>query len=450
MTKADEDATAAPAFVQPKRLIRWGAVALALAGWYSSWYSFRVSAGDKVRDPLMGAVCDYMQSAEENGCETVLTTPRAFFRMGPNENSPRIPLAAAGMAYFAFLGLWYLFVGPPTHAARGWHLVIAAVVFWGAVSSAHYVHVMANVLHAWCGSCVVTHIINGAMVLLTLLAWPWRKPTKAVLAHPSTRLALAAGTSALLAFAMHFAWVYVGMASAFVQQRAKTYAEVLDDPEYIRWDFGRQPTVSLNLRADEPYDGPEDAAHTVVVFGDFQCRACLTSHKALAEVAGKYPGSLRIAFRYYPQDGACNPDEHYRNAGHPSGCRAAYAAEAALMVAGREAYIEMQRTLWDRQAELPDVPLAQQSEEQRELFAGWAAGLGIDRAAFATAMESPAVAARISADIELADELGIHSIPVIYLDGKRVRGWTKLANWDALLGADEAAEPDTAPDSSGS
>ena len=450
MAKVDADEAAVPVLVQPKGWIRWVAVMLAIVGWYSSWYSFRVSAGEKVKDPVMGAVCDYMEKEEGSGCAAVLTTPQAFFRLGTNENSPRLPLAAAGMAYFAFLGLWYLFVGPPTHAARGWHLVIAAIVFWGACSSAYYVHVMANVLHSWCGSCVVTHIVNGVLALLTLLAWPWRKPEKVVLAHPSTRLALAAGTSGLLAFAMHFAWVYVGMAGAILHERSKAYAEVLNDPEYICWDFARQPIVPLNLREDEVYDGPEDAPHTVVVFSDFQCRACLTAHETLAEVVRKYPGSLRIAFRYYPQDGACNPDEHYRYAGHASGCRSALAAEAALLVGGRDAYLEMRRTLWERQNELPNVPFEDQSEEQRGLFADWAVELGLDRAAFETAMESPAVAARIRADIELADELGIHAIPRIFLDGKRVRNWTKLATWDALLGTDEVAEPETTPDSSGS
>jgi protein-disulfide isomerase/uncharacterized membrane protein len=427
-----------PRFVQPKPWIRWLAVILAAAGWYVSLYSFRIAAGNLVNDPLMRLVCGGDDGPGGSDCTAVLTSPQAYVPLSRQPGAPRIPLGAFGMCYFAALLLWYLFVGPPTRPGRYWHLLVTAVVLCGACYSAYYIHVMANVLHRWCNSCLAAHGLNGGLILLTLLAWPWRSPPKAVVPHPTARLALGTALAGVLAFATHMAIVLLGLSWSLLDQRTKDYAAIIDDSAYVLWDFHRQPEVSLPLYDDEVFAGSPTAANTIVEFSDFQCPQCRQAHEMFVSLAGKYPDRFRLAFRYCPQDSECNPDPRWRGAAHASACRAARAAEAARAVGGREAYLNMRKKLWDHQSELPTVPFAQQTEAQRRLFEDWAAELGLDRAAFAAAMDSPAVAARIQKDIAAAERLGLSAMPVVYVNGKRLRNWSKKETWDALLAGPEA------------
>jgi protein-disulfide isomerase/uncharacterized membrane protein len=425
-----------PSFEQPKPWIRWLAVALALAGWWVSWKLLLVSFGAAANDPFLQVVCG---GGPSSGCDSVLTSSHAYVRISPSGEAPKIPVSAFGMGYFAFVALWYLFVGPPVWRSRLWHLLPGLVVLFGAAESLAYIGVMKYVLGRWCGGCLAAHAINGGLLLLTLAAYPWRRTTPPGPRHPSTRLALATVAAGGLAFLLHLVGTYTATVLNILQERTGTYAEVLNDPEFILWDFNRQPVVSIPLYEDELIAGAPSAPNTVVVFSDFQCPACLKSHEMLLRVAEKYPTAVRVVFRYYPQDPACNANPRFRSGGHASACRAAQAAEAARVVGGRDAYLAMRKKLWDNQAALPMRPYVDQNARARELFADWAADLGLGRAAFVAAMDSPAVAARIQADIAEADRLGIQTVPVVYVNGKRLRNWSKLETWDAILGGQPPA-----------
>jgi protein-disulfide isomerase/uncharacterized membrane protein len=422
------------AFKSPRAWLAWIAVILALAGWYVSLHSFLVSAGQNVNDPFMRVVCGGAPDAQASGCAAVLTSDWAYIRLSPNPGALRIPIATLGMAYFASVLLWYLFIGAPTRAGRGWHLLIGLLVLCGAGYSLRYIYLMQFVLRRWCGSCLTAHALNAGLIILTFLAWPRRGRSRAAPAHPSARLALATSTAAAATSLVHVAIVLMATANWMFDRYQTEVAGFLADPAFIRWDYGRQPEVALPLRANDVFGGDPAAPNTLVAFGDFQCGACRQSHQTLMQVAGRHPGKLRVAFRYYPQDPECNPDPAFRIGGHASACRAARAAEAARLVGGPQAYLAMRTKLWDNQNELPTVPLEQQSADQRRIFEDWAVQLGLDREAFKAAMDSPEVAARIQSDIELADSLGVQAMPAIYLNGRHVSHWRNLDTWDALLG----------------
>jgi len=423
-----ETAACYPPLVQPKPVLRWAAVLLAAAGWYLSFQSLRVSAGAEISDPVMRMVCGGPE--DPGGCGSVLTSPQAYW--GRQTPVP-IPVSTFGLGYFAFVGLWYVLVGPPTRERRLWHVVLAAVVFLGVLQSLAYIRIMAVDLRQWCEVCLLTHAVNGALAVLTVLAWPWRRTPTAWRPHPPARLVLATTLAGALAFFGHVAVVYVYTAGAILQRRTAAYAEVLEDPVFIRWHFERQPTVDLPLYEDEWFAGSPTAANTVVIFSDFQCTHCRGAEQMIAEVLARYPDRLRVAHRYYPQDAECNPDPRYRAGGHAAACRAARAALAVRAVAGDAAYGQMRKLLYERQHEFPSKPLGKQDQAQQQCFEVWAAELGVDVAAFAAAMDSPAVHARVQADIALAEQLGVTAIPVVYLNRKRLLGWSQSETWNALL-----------------
>lgn len=442
------NALAAPLpFHQPKPWVRWLAVIVAAAGWYVSLELLKVTGG-AAAGPLVQAVCGGGKDEHAlDDCSSVLTSPQAYVLISREPSAPKLPVSALGMGYFAFVALWYLFIGPPTRDRRYWHLLIALIVVCGAWQSVDYIRIMKYELHRWCAGCLVAHALNGGLLVLTLLAYPWRAAAKPVCPHPSTRLVAAGATAALIAFGTHFLIVGLMIGRSRLDETTKQYQAIAGDPEYVLWDFQRQRIADIPLREDEVFAGAPAASNTPIVFGDFQCPVCRQMHELLRKVANKYPDKLRVAFRYYPQDPECNPNPAFRSGGHASACRAARAAEAARVVGGREAYLAMRDKLWEGQGKLPTRPYLQQTEREHKLFEDWAAEIGLDRAAFTDAMDSPAVAARIQADIDLATRLGLQAMPVVYVNGRLLRGWSKPETWDAILGGktEPATQPTSAP-----
>jgi protein-disulfide isomerase/uncharacterized membrane protein len=436
-----------PPLRQPKPWIRGLAVLVAAAGWYVSSQLLMVSSGG-VEGRFLEALCgSATPDGQPTACASVLTSPQAYVSFGPGGSGAKVPVSVFGMAYFAFVALWYLFIGPPTYRGRKWHLLFGLVVVYAAYQSLDYVRIMHYELHRWCAGCLLAHALNGGLVVLTALAWPWRRPVQLLEPHPSRRLALALGTIGVFVLAVHVLFVYALIAVNLRADCAKQLEQVINDPEYVRWDLARQPAVDIPLYDDEVFGGDPAVPHTVVVFGDFQCQHCKSLHEKLKLVADKYPGRLRVAFRHYPQDPECNPNPRFRTGGHASACRAARAVEAARLVGGREGCLALRQKLWEHQSELPDRPYTQQSEAERNLLADWAAECGLDRAAFTQALDDPAVAVRIRADVELANRLGLQAMPAVFVDGKRLRGWSRTETWDVIFGhgPSAATQPASAP-----
>ena len=69
---------------------------------------------------------------------------------------------------------------------------------------------------------------------------------------------------------------------------------------------------------DEHVRGPQDAALTLIEYGDFQCPYCARAHAALGELEERLSGSIRLVFRHLPLSDR-----------HPLAELAAEAAEAA-------------------------------------------------------------------------------------------------------------------------
>ena len=208
----------------------------------------------------------------------MLTSPQAYLALGPNAGSLRIPTATFGMAYFAALLVWYLFIGPPTYERRKWFLVPALVLIGGILYSVSAIQVMAQVLNRWCAICIAAHALNGGLVLLSLIAWPWRRPRREVLPHPTARLALAVILAGVLLLLVH---VLVFCSSGRVITRRIEYTRIVGTRV-------RPLGLPRQAAADIPLYGRsvrQPRRRTVVVFGDFQCTVCKQSHEMLMEVA---------------------------------------------------------------------------------------------------------------------------------------------------------------------
>ena len=164
-------------------------------------------------------------------------------------------------------------------------------------------------------------------------------------------------------------------------------------------------------------DGGPDAV-TVVEFLDFECEACAAFYPIVEDLREQHAGDITYVVRYFPLPG------------HINSTQAALAAEAA---AEQDRFEDMYHRLFETQAQW-----GEQSEETPEVFRGFAADLGLDMAAYDAAVADPATLARVRADKDDGERLGVRSTPSFFIDGEPV----VLEAWGDLEAAIEKAVND--------
>jgi protein-disulfide isomerase len=115
---------------------------------------------------------------------------------------------------------------------------------------------------------------------------------------------------------------------------------------------------------------------------------------------------VRIVFRHFPLDSACNPSVASRM--HPQACLAAVASECA---AEQGKFWQYHNLLFDNQQRLG-----------REFLIAYATRLGLNTERFAACLSSDAVQARVERDTKAGAELGIDSTPTVFINGRKIKG----------------------------
>ncbi|MBN2445393.1 MAG: thioredoxin domain-containing protein [Phycisphaerae bacterium] len=405
-------------------LLRWSAVVVALVGWWLSLVSLQVSMGAKTDNPLIQALCD--DEPETNSafdCNSVLKSDRAWAGRSDTAKgrTTGVPWASLGMAYFGSIALWYAFVGLPTRSRHWWHLMLVVLVAYSVSESIGLIRVMAFELHQWCGICLATHAVNGVLLIITLIGWPWHPDPPETRPYPTVPHALAGLMACGFASLTFMLIGQLANTTVYGQRIESAYKKIIDDRAYMRWRFENEPVHAIPLAADEALSGDPKAPHTLVVFTDFRCPACRLANAKIDEVLKRYPGTLRVAHHFYPQDGECNP-RYADGGGHRLSCKADRAALAALDIGGPVAFARMRELIFERQHDI-----------ELDRFTDWAAELGLAGDAFAAALDSPEIAERIAADIAMADGLEVKAVPALFLDGRRLEHWRNDSLWQELL-----------------
>jgi protein-disulfide isomerase len=158
--------------------------------------------------------------------------------------------------------------------------------------------------------------------------------------------------------------------------------------------------------SDEDHaQGPRDARIVLVEYGDFECPYCGAAYPQLKAVQEAMGDALCFVFRHFPLKQA-----------HPHAERAAEFAEAAATI-GR--FWEMHDLLFENQRALDDRSLA-----------GYATGIGFDRALIDSALRGD-FAQRVSRNFRSGVRSGVNGTPCLFINGQRYEG-----EWDAdtLLG----------------
>jgi protein-disulfide isomerase len=165
----------------------------------------------------------------------------------------------------------------------------------------------------------------------------------------------------------------------------------------LRLLVGRAQTiVDLAVPVDPERDhirGPEDAAVTLVEYGDLECPYCGQAETAIRELLSDF-GDLRYVWRHLPLNDV-----------HPHAQLAAEASEAAAA----------QDKFW----EMHDMMLAHQGDLTLPAIIGYAKDLGLDIDRFKEHLRKRKGAGRIAEDVESADLSGVSGTPTFFINGHR-------------------------------
>lgn len=147
----------------------------------------------------------------------------------------------------------------------------------------------------------------------------------------------------------------------------------------------------------DPSLGADDAAVTIVNFGDYQCEACADLDEALTAVAEEFPGQIRLVWKDMPNSSI-----------HPEATNAAVAARCA---AKQDAFFEYHAYLFSNQASIGPA-----------LYTALADELGLKSSSFTRCVENADTLPLVQRSYEEGLALGIAATPTIFMNGERYSG----------------------------
>lgn len=166
-----------------------------------------------------------------------------------------------------------------------------------------------------------------------------------------------------------------------------------DREDTIKLRFDPKAKKQIDVTGS-PAKGPDDAPITIVEWADFECPFCRLMVPILESLVERFPGQVRVVYKFYPLSSHKN--------GEP-------AARAAIAAMNQGKFWEAHGKLFESQGRL-EAPDLEKIAKGLELdVPKWRADLG-----------SAEVADRIKKDKELADSLGLEGTPMIFIDGREV------------------------------
>ncbi|MCA1817029.1 MAG: DsbA family protein [Acidobacteria bacterium] len=165
----------------------------------------------------------------------------------------------------------------------------------------------------------------------------------------------------------------------------------------------RQPgEVASGLPGAQPphATGSERAPVTLEEFGDFQCPPCGQMYPEVEKIRQDYGGDLRFVFREYPLVRV-----------HPHALFAAHAAEAAGL---QGKFWEMQRALFENQKTWSPA------QDPTQMFEDYARRAGLDVERYRKDLGGAETDARVVADRDRAQSVGVESTPTFFINGRKV------------------------------
>ncbi len=160
----------------------------------------------------------------------------------------------------------------------------------------------------------------------------------------------------------------------------------------------------IRLSNHEPTLGKKDAPVVIVEFSDFQCAPCAAAAAAADAIGKEHGDRVRIVYKHFPLFQHAQSEE------------AARFALAVKRLSGDDKYRIARRRLFDAQSEWGT------STDTNALFERYAKDMGLDWGRIHAEMASAALTEHLAEDRAEAAKNGIRSVPVFFVNGKKLSG----------------------------
>jgi len=157
-----------------------------------------------------------------------------------------------------------------------------------------------------------------------------------------------------------------------------------------------------------PTQGSPNVKVLLIEFSDFQCPYCAAAQPVIKQFMAKHRDRVTLVYKHLPLASI-----------HSEAIPAARASWAATQ----------QGKFW----EFHDALFAKQDQLGEALYVSTAKSLGLDMSRFERDRTSPAAAAAIAQDLEMAEALGVEGTPFFVLNGRAFSGVVQLADLEAAL-----------------
>lgn len=173
-------------------------------------------------------------------------------------------------------------------------------------------------------------------------------------------------------------------------------------------DLGNGVVVeNIEIDAEDPFLGDEDAPVTVVEFSDYECPYCARHYsQSFDKLVEEYveTGQVKLVFKDLPLESI-----------HPNATKAAVIAECAYDQGGNEAYFAVHNRIFDNM-------VAQTGGLSEENVFSWIADTDLNIEELRACADENRTIDRVSKDAQQAMSLGVQGTPGIFVNGKFFNG----------------------------
>ena len=160
----------------------------------------------------------------------------------------------------------------------------------------------------------------------------------------------------------------------------------------FRLRFAPEAKKNLDL-SGSPSKGAAQAPIVIAEWADFECPFCGNAAPVLDDLVKDYPGVVRLVFKHYP----LSMHKH-----------AEKAARAAVAADRQGKFWEMHHLLFENAPNLDPPALGRLAQKA-----------GLDPTKFQSDLDGEATAQVLERDKKQADALGLHSTPMIFINGRQ-------------------------------
>lgn len=161
--------------------------------------------------------------------------------------------------------------------------------------------------------------------------------------------------------------------------------------------------LTFAVREYDHIRGPEEAAVTLVQYGDFECPSCRDMYPVIRRIQNRVGTRLRLVFRHFPLT-----DQH---------AHAQQAAEAAEAAAA-----ESEKKFW----KMHDLLYEHQNALTQDDLEEYASDIGLNHEQFIKALFAGTYRNRIQEDVRSGQQSGVGGTPTFFINGERYDGPLKF------------------------